>query len=106
MLPSCLLQFFIYFFFIFSAATLPTTIRCVELNNNINPVISRFMLPLGATINMDGLAIDNVVITIFIAQLNNIPLSPGRTFVVWYVNSLFPKLVSPKIKASVYKCST
>lgn len=65
-----------------SAATLPTTIRCVELNNNINPVISRFMLPLGATINMDGLAIDNVVITIFIAQLNNIPLSPGRTVVV------------------------
>ena len=41
------------------------------------------MLPLGATLNMDGVAIDRVILTIFIAQLNNISLSPGRIAVVW-----------------------
>lgn len=67
----------------FSAATLPTTIRCVEENNNIDRRISRFMLPLGATLNMDGLALARVVVTIFVAQLNDIYLSPGRIVVVW-----------------------
>ncbi|KAL9964504.1 hypothetical protein ACROYT_G028155 [Oculina patagonica] len=61
-----------------SAATLPTTIRCVEENNNIDPRISRFMLPLGATLNMDGVALARVVVTVFVAQLNGIPLSPGK----------------------------
>lgn len=65
-----------------SAATLPTTVRCVEENNHIDPRISRFMLPLGATLNMDGLSIARVVTTIFIAQLNNIPLSLGRIAVI------------------------
>jgi len=65
-----------------SAATLPTTIRCVEENNNIDGRISRFMLPLGATLNMDGLAVSRVVVTIFVAQLNDIDLGPGRIVVV------------------------
>ncbi|KAJ7390285.1 Excitatory amino acid transporter 2 [Desmophyllum pertusum] len=65
-----------------SAATLPTTIRCVEENNNVDPRISRFVLPLGATLNMDGLAIDRVVVALFVAQLNDISLSPGRIVVV------------------------
>jgi len=41
------------------------------------------MLPLGATLNMDGLALSRVVVTIFVAQLNDIYLSPGRIVVVW-----------------------
>ena len=45
------------FFSNFSAATLPTTNRCVEENNNVGPLICRFMLPLGATVNMDGSAL-------------------------------------------------
>ncbi|KAL9964503.1 hypothetical protein ACROYT_G028154 [Oculina patagonica] len=65
-----------------SAATLPTTIRCVEENNNVDPRISRFMLPLGATVNMDGSALYRAVTTIFVAQLNGITLSPGRIVVV------------------------
>lgn len=68
---------------LFSAATLPTTIRCVEENNSIDGRISRFMLPLGATLNMDGLAVSRVVVTIFVAQLNDIDLGPGRIVVVW-----------------------
>ncbi|KAJ7390283.1 Excitatory amino acid transporter 2 [Desmophyllum pertusum] len=69
-----------------SAATLPTTIRCVEENNNIDPRISRFMLPLGATVNMDGSALYGAVTTIFVAQLNDIPLSPGRVVVACLIS--------------------
>ena len=79
----CLIPCIIPAYFHISAATLPTTIRCVEENNKIDPRISRFMLPLGATINMDGLSIARVVATIFIAQLNNISMSPGRIVIVW-----------------------
>ena len=79
----CLIPCIIPAYFHFSAATLPTTIRCVEENNKIDPRISRFMLSLGATINMDGLSIARVVATIFIAQLNNISMSPGRIVIVW-----------------------
>ena len=44
------------------------------------------MLPLGATVNMDGSVMYAAISTIFIAQLNDITLSPGRIAVVWYVS--------------------
>ena len=50
-----------------SAATLPTTNRCVEENNNVGQLICRFMLPLGATVNMDDSALYRDVTTIFVA---------------------------------------
>ena len=59
--------------------------RCVEENNGIDPRISRFMLPLGATINMDGSALNRPVLLIFVAQLNDIDLSPGKSVTIWYV---------------------
>lgn len=71
------------FFLFFSAATLPTTIRCVEENNGVDPRISRFMLPLGATVNMDGSALNRPVVIIFVAQLNDIDLSPGKIVTIW-----------------------
>ena len=78
-----IIKLFVFTFLLFSAATLPTTIRCVEENNKIDRRISRFMLPLGATLNMDGLALSRVIVTIFVAQLNDIYLSPGRVVVAW-----------------------
>ena len=59
--------------------------RCVEENNGIDPRISRFMLPLGATINMDGSALNRPVLLIFVTQLNDIDLSPGKIVTIWYV---------------------
>lgn len=47
------------------------------------------MLPLGATVNMDGSVMYAAISTIFIAQLNDITLSPGRIAVVWYVAGVF-----------------
>lgn len=61
-----------------SSATLPTTIRCVEEMNAIDSRISRFVLPLGATVNMDGTALYEGVSALWIAQLNKIHLAPGQ----------------------------
>lgn len=67
---------------IFSSATLPVTIQCLEEKNKVSPQISRFMLPIGATINMDGTALYEAVAAIFIAQLRGIPLSLGKVIAV------------------------
>ncbi|KAL8219812.1 UNVERIFIED_CONTAM: Neutral amino acid transporter B(0) [Gekko kuhli] len=58
-----------------SSATLPLMIKCVEENNGVSKHISRFILPIGATVNMDGAALFQCVAAVFIAQLNNIPLN-------------------------------
>lgn len=55
-----------------TSATLPVTFQCLEENNKVDKRVTRFMLPLGATINMDGTALCQCVATVFIAQLNDI----------------------------------
>jgi Na+/H+-dicarboxylate symporter len=64
-----------------SSATLPVTYRCVEEKNHIDPRVSRFVLPVGATVNMDGTALYEAVAAIYIAQLNNIPLNAVKIIV-------------------------
>lgn len=51
------------------------TTRCLEEGLGVDPRVVRFVLPVGATINMDGTALYEAVAAIFIAQVNNIPLS-------------------------------
>ncbi|XP_060114388.1 neutral amino acid transporter B(0) [Heteronotia binoei] len=58
-----------------SSATLPLMMKCVEENNGVSKHISRFILPIGATVNMDGAALFQCVAAVFIAQLNTIPLN-------------------------------
>ncbi|XP_029355681.1 excitatory amino acid transporter 3-like [Echeneis naucrates] len=57
-----------------SAATLPMTFTCCEDKLKVNKRISRFMLPIGTNINMNGTALYEVVAVIFIAELNRIDL--------------------------------
>ncbi|XP_044516626.1 neutral amino acid transporter A isoform X2 [Gracilinanus agilis] len=65
-----------------SSATLPSMIKCIEENNGVDKRISRFILPIGATVNMDGAAIFQCVATVFIAQLNNVELNAGQIFTI------------------------
>lgn len=65
-----------------SAATLPVTFRCLEDNLGIDKRVTRFVLPIGATVNMDGTALYEAVAAIFIAQMNKIPLTPGEIITV------------------------
>jgi len=57
-----------------SSATLPVTKECVEDNLGVSPEVSSFVLPLGATINMDGTALYQGVAAIFIAQIYGMDL--------------------------------
>nr|XP_013002381.2 neutral amino acid transporter B(0) [Cavia porcellus] len=57
-----------------SSATLPLMMKYVEEKNGVAKHISRFILPIGATVNMDGAALFQCVAAVFIAQLNQLPL--------------------------------
>lgn len=65
-----------------SSATLPVTFRCAEEKNQVDKRITRFVLPVGATINMDGTALYEAVAAVFIAQLNNMDLSIGQIITI------------------------
>jgi len=51
-----------------SAATLPVTMECVEKNLGVSEEVTSFVLPLGATINMDGTSIHQAISAVFIAS--------------------------------------
>lgn len=57
-----------------SAATLPMTMQCCEENLGVKKEIASFVLPLGATVNMDGTSLYQAVATIFLAQIYGIDL--------------------------------
>ena len=66
-----------------SSATLPLTLECAEENNKISKRTASFVLPLGATINMDGTALYEAVAAIFIAQVYGITLGPIQQVIVF-----------------------
>ena len=65
-----------------SAATLPVTLRSLENELQVSPRITRFMVPIGATVNMDGTALYEAVAALFIAQVYGIELSLMQQMVV------------------------
>ena len=58
-----------------SAATLPVTMECVEKNLGVDKEVASFVLPIGATINMDGTSVYQGVAAVFIAQAFGLDLS-------------------------------
>ncbi len=58
-----------------SAATLPVTMECVEDNMGVSKNVSSFVLPIGATVNMDGTSLYQAVAVIFMAQMHMVDLS-------------------------------
>ena len=60
-----------------SAATLPVTMDCAENKLGVDKEISSFVLPIGATVNMDGTSVYQAVAAVFIAQAFGLDLSIG-----------------------------
>lgn len=65
-----------------SAATLPVTMDCVRENLNVSQRISSFVLPIGATVNMDGTALYQAVAVVFLAQLHMVDLSAFQQMMI------------------------
>ena len=65
-----------------SAATLPLTMECVEKRAGVSNGTASFVLPLGATVNMDGTALYECVAAMFIAQAYGLDLSLGTQFLI------------------------
>lgn len=57
-----------------SAATLPVTMECLEDNLKVSPNVSSFVLPIGATVNMDGTSLYQAVAVVFLAQFHMVEL--------------------------------
>ncbi len=77
-----------------SSATLPVTMDCVAENNNVDKRASSFVLPLGATINMDGTALYEAVAALFIAQAYGIDLS------IWAQITVFATAILASVGAA------
>jgi Na+/H+-dicarboxylate symporter len=71
-----------------SAATLPVTMECVEQNLGVDKKASSFVLPIGATVNMDGTSLYQAVAVIFLAQMHMIDLTIGQQLTVVLTTTL------------------
>ncbi len=67
-----------------SAATLPITLRCTTQHLHVKPEIAGFVVPLGATVNMDGTALYEAAAALFIANLAGVELSFAQQLVVFF----------------------
>jgi Na+/H+-dicarboxylate symporter len=65
-----------------SSATLPVTMECLEKNAKISPRVSGFVAPLGATVNMDGTALYECAVVMFIAQLYGVSLDVSQQILI------------------------
>lgn len=71
-----------------SSVTLPVTMECVVDRNRVDSRAASFVLPLGATINMDGTALYEAVAAIFIAQIYGIDLTAGHQIIIFLTATL------------------
>jgi len=71
-----------------SSATLPLTLKCVTEKNKISSRIASFVLPLGATINMDGTALYEAVAAMFIAQIYGLEMGLTHQIIIFITATL------------------
>jgi Na+/H+-dicarboxylate symporter len=83
--PAIAQPLFVAFTTSSSAATLPVSMRSAELQLGISQPTASFVLPLGATINMDGTALFEGMAAVFLAYLFNVPLTESSMIAVFFV---------------------
>lgn len=71
-----------------SSATLPVTLRCVEQHLHVKPSIAGFVVPLGATMNMDGTALYEAAAALFVANLAGIELDLAQQLIVCFTTMI------------------
>lgn len=71
-----------------SSGTLPATIKCTEDNLGVSKEVSSFVLPLGATVNMDGTAVYQGVCVLFVAQIYGLDLTLAQMLTVVLIGTL------------------
>jgi Na+/H+-dicarboxylate symporter len=71
-----------------SSATLPVTLQCAEQNLHVKRNIAGFVLPLGATVNMDGTALYEAAAALFIANLVGVDLNLMQQMIVFFTAML------------------
>ncbi len=71
-----------------SAATLPVTLRCAEQHLHVKKDIANFVVPLGATVNMDGTALYEAAAALFVARLAGIELDIASQMIIFFVAML------------------
>jgi len=79
-----------------SMATMPVTLKTAEESLKINPEVSKFVIPFGTTVNMDGTALYQVIAVFFLAQLFSIELSPLAILVI-IITSLLASIGTPAV---------
>ena len=77
-------------------ATMPVTLKTAEDDLKIDPKVSKFVIPLGTTVNMDGTALYQVIDVFFLAQLFSIELSLLSMLVI-IVTSLLASIGTPAV---------
>jgi len=82
-----------------SAATLPVTLRCAEQHLHVNRDVAGFVIPVGATMNMDGTALYEAVAALFIANLVGVELSLTQQLIV-FMTAMLAAIGAPGIPSA------
>jgi Na+/H+-dicarboxylate symporter len=82
-----------------SNATLPVTMRCVTQHLHVKPEIAGFVVPLGATVNMDGTALYEAAAALFIANLMGIDLNLTQQLIL-FVTAMIAAIGAPGIPSA------
>jgi Na+/H+-dicarboxylate symporter len=82
-----------------SSATLPVTLRCMEQHLHVKPEIAAFVVPLGATVNMDGTALYEAAAALFVANLVGIDLNLMQQGIV-FVTAMLAAIGAPGIPSA------
>lgn len=82
-----------------SAATLPVTLRCAEQHLHVKRDVAGFVIPVGATMNMDGTALYEAVAALFIANLVGVELSLTQQLIV-FMTAMLAAIGAPGIPSA------